>query len=809
MLITELLRRWTYSVFAPGALLRKRYGAFRQLLEHDVRALELLADMEELHAGVEVVDYSRVLELESELEDEVGAMVDCLDEMSPTAAMGLREFFSKAAFYVRMGLDTGQPALEPPYALRLAQADDPEIGGGKAASLSRVVNATDLNVPDGVVVTASAFHYFIEANNLRDSLDAILRDLRLGNPQGIEEACSAMRKMILDAPVPDEIVHPMLETTVEIGNGPFAVRSSAVAEDGRFSFAGQYDSIMNVERENLPEAYREVLAGKYTPKAVTYRILKGLADTETHMAVLIQPMVRAEVSGIMYTKDADATQCVGGVTAVYAVEGHGNGLVSGRRDPNVYCLTREDEPVILQKPAHHEKPGAGLLLELAKTGNRLEKLFGGPQDVEWCADSHGVLHILQSRPMQSEEMATLRSDEPEGMEVLISGGVRISAGVGAGRVVHAIGVPDTVPEGAVLVTRSLTPELVGVMDRLSAVVSVTGSRAGHFASVAREFGLPVLASPYASELAEGRLVTVDAERGSVYAGRIPGLEQKRHIEQNIVSDRLDTVMKHLSALNLTDPEDESFSPESCRSIHDIIRFTHETAVREMFSLVGRGGKGMGRVKQLKTRIPMALYLLDLGGGLFSHAREENTVSPEDVTSTPMWALWWGFSRSGIDWEKELPIVDWEELDRISSGIITDTSRALASYAVVAADYAHFMFRFGYHFAVVDSVCGPDTAQNHINLRFKGGGGHWHQRMRRLGFIRKVLEARDFEIQIKGDMLDARCSRMSENDTRRRLVLVGRLLAHSRLMDVRLDEDSDPAVLASSFLEQAEQPASED
>ncbi|GAB7023718.1 PEP/pyruvate-binding domain-containing protein [Salidesulfovibrio brasiliensis] len=809
MLITELLRRWTYGVFAPGALLRKRYGAFRKLLEHDVRALELLADMEEMHAGVEVVDYSRVLEVEKDLEGEVSQMVDCLDEMSPTAAMGLREFFSKAAFYVRMGLDTGLPALEPPYALRLSQADDPEIAGGKAACLSRVVNETDLNVPDGVVVTASAFHYFIEANNLRDSLDAILRELRLGDPKGIEEGCRAMRQLILDSPVPDEIVHPMLESTVDIGSGPYAVRSSAVAEDGRFSFAGQYDSFMDVKREDLPEAYREVLAGKYSPKAVTYRMLKGLSDTETHMAVLIQPMITSSVAGVMYTKDADATQCVGGVTAVYAVEGHAGGVVSGRREPNVYCLTREDEPVILQKPAHHEKPGAGLLLQLAKTGYRLERLFGGPQDVEWVADSHGALHILQSRPMQSEEAAAVRPEEPQDMEVLISGGVRISAGVGAGRVVHSIGMPDTVPEGAVLVTRSLIPELVGIMDRLSAVISVTGSRAGHFASVAREFGLPVLVSPYASELIEGRLVTVDAERGSVYAGRIPGLEKRRHIERNVVAERLDSVMQHLSTLNLTDPEDEGFAPEGCRSIHDVIRFTHETAVREMFSLVGRGGKGMGRVKQLKTRIPMALYLLDLGGGLFSHAREETTVSPEDVTSTPMWALWWGFSRSGIDWDKQMPMVDWQELDRISAGIITNSSRALASYAVVAADYAHFMFRFGYHFAVVDSVCGPDAPQNHINLRFKGGGGHWEQRIRRLDFIRTVLESRDFEVSIKGDMLDARCSRLEENDTRKRLVLVGRLLAHSRLMDVRLDENSDPAELAATFIEETERPGTED
>lgn len=808
MLITELLRRWTYSVFAPGALLRKRYGAFRTLLEHDVRALERLADLEEVQAGVEVVDYSRVMQLEQELEDEVGAMVESLKELSPTAAMGLEEYFRKAAFYVRMGLDVGQPALEPPYVLPLAEVRSPEVGGGKAAALARVMRETDLSVPDGFVVTASAFHYFLEVNNLREPLDELLGTLRLDDHAGIEKTCRAMRHMVLEAPVPDEVANPLMEAAAELGDVSFAVRSSAVAEDGRFSFAGQYDSVLGVSRDELVDAYRKVLAGKYSAKAVTYRILKGLADDETHMAVLFQPMVPAAVSGIMYTADADATQCVDGVTAVYAVEGLGEGLVSGRREPQVYCLTREDEPVILQKPAHHEKPGAGMLLELARSGHRLEEVLAGAQDVEWVADTKGRLHILQSRPMQRETVTGLHREEPEGAEVLLSGGTRISSGIGYGRVVHAVGVPDNVPEGAVLVARSLTPDLVGVMDRLTAVVAVAGSRAGHFASVAREFGLPVMASPYASELAEGRMITVDADTGTVYAGKLPGFSEKRTPEKSVLAKRLEDIMPNLSVLYLTDPEDDRFAPEGCRSLHDVIRFAHETAVREMFSLVGRGGKGLGRVKRLKTRLPIAMYLLDLGGGLFAHARERNIVAPEDVTSSPMWALWWGLSRSGVEWNENMPVIDWEEFDRLSAGIMTKDSRALASYAVVASDYAHFMFRFGYHFAVVDAVCGSEATGNHINLRFKGGGGHWEQRLRRLEYIRAVLEARDFEVSIRGDMLDARCARMGENDTRRRLVLVGRLLAQSRLLDIRLDGDVDTDEMARKFLEEAEAPASE-
>ncbi len=109
---------------------------------------------------------------------------------------------------------------------------------------------------------------------------------------------------------------------------------------------------------------------------------------------------------------------------------------------------------------------------------------------------------------------------------------------------------------------------------------------------------------------------------------------------------------------------------------------------------------------------------------------------------------------------------------MAGGIFSFDSKLLASYGLISEDYLHLMVRFGYHFSVVDSVCGADSGANYINFRFKGGGAGFDQRLLRLEFIRRVLKHYGFEIQTRGDMIDARCHRLGENETRRILMRLG-------------------------------------
>ena len=550
----------------------------------------------------------------------------------------------------------------------------------------------------------------------------------------------------------------------------------------------------------------------------SYRILAGLSDAATPMAVLLMPMVPARAAGVVYTFNPPGEECRE-CSAVFAVPGLGDELVSGRRTPQVFRYTRDPEPRLLAAP----DPSAAVLdraaaAGLARAGMVLERLFGKPQDVEWALDARNRLYILQSRPIPDSRA----TDEPptqgpacvlEDADLLVEGLVRGSWGAACGPAFHVHGrvEPEEVPRGAVLVTPTLDPDLVRVVGRVAAVVSAAGSRASHFSSVAREMGLPVVVfGPEAfADLPAGGEFTVDATCGRIYAGRAEAVlaaAGSRRLPPGPALEQLRRVLPHISRLTLTDPAAPEFSPEHVKSLHDIVRFCHEKAVAEMFTLVGKSGSGLGKAKKLKSGLPLAMYVLDLEDGLFASARDAAEITPNDYKSQPLWSFWYGLADPDVAWSDRQLHVDWEEFDRVSGGIFDPASKLLASYAVVSANYLHLMLRFGYHFSVVDTFCGSDEHKNYVAFRFKGGGGHSEGRRLRLLFLARVLGHFGFTVETRGDMLDARYARHNENETQKRLAELGYLLAITRLMDMGLTDESQVDELVQEFLDKRGVPA---
>jgi pyruvate,water dikinase len=817
MFLTQLFKHWTYQVFAPGALLHNRYNAFKELLRQDDQALSLIADMEDICHGREQADFARLRWLAEQLSQAVQAMVDRLVEMKPSRYLSLPDYFRKIDFYVRLALDEPPPDMSGPYLLPLAEASRCEDrAGGKAANLARAAAAPGVNAPDGFVVTAPAFHYVLEHNGLRDPVDEALRDVVLSRPEQTADACRRIRDMVLAAELPNEVAEPLQEwsrrTASRSGTGKLAVRSSAVAEDGDASFAGLYETVLQVDPGDVEQAYLRVLAGKYGERAVTYRVLHGLSDRGTGMAALVLPMVDAACAGVAYSLDQlEIDGQPREAVSVYAVKGLGASLVEGGPAPQISHLSRDERPRVLERVL--ETPAVlledGPCRQLAKLALDLETFFGRPQDVEWAMDRSGRLTVLQSRPMQAEPSSPEEeSGQAVDAPVLLDDLERAAGGSCCGVVHHLPSMAglEQVPDGAVAVAASLDPALAAVVRRVAGVVSVSGSRATHFASVAREMGVPVLvAGPGAFEkLPQGRQVSLDAGAGRVLDGRVEALARASRPEVPApLRKRCEKTVPLVSRLNLTHPDAAEFRPEAVKSLHDIIRFAHEKAVAEMFSLVDKGGRSMARSKQLKSRLPLVMYVLDLGGGLFDQARDKKDVRPEDIASIPMWAVWWGLSTTQAQWSEDMPHMDWEEFDRISGGLFKLDSRLLASYAVISEDYAHLMVRFGYHFSVLDSVCGPEPNNNYANFRFKGGGGSFEQRLLRLEFIEAVLGRYGFDTSRKGDMLDARLSRIEEASLQRILAHVGRLLARTRLLDMSMNTEVQAGELAEEFLRSAE------
>jgi pyruvate,water dikinase len=197
---------------------------------------------------------------------------------------------------------------------------------------------------------------------------------------------------------------------------------------------------------------------------------------------------------------------------------------------------------------------------------------------------------------------------------------------------------------------------------------------------------------------------------------------------------------------------------------------------------------------------MLFYVLDVGGGLKKELPDERVVKIEDIISVPMNAVFNGLNHPGIHWSK-FTHFDWEQYDKIvmSGGIISAESAQFGSYAVVASDYLNLNLRFGYHFVILDTICGDKIDKNYIMFRFSGGGGDSHGRFLRAGFIGSILERLGFMVEIKGDLVDGQFKKGYQELIVEKLNMLGRLLGATRLMDMYLTDASDMNNLVENFM----------
>jgi pyruvate,water dikinase len=313
--------------------------------------------------------------------------------------------------------------------------------------------------------------------------------------------------------------------------------------------------------------------------------------------------------------------------------------------------------------------------------------------------------------------------------------------------------------------------------------------------VAREFGVPTIVNTQTgfSSLPAGEEVTVHADARSVYRGTVKSMVESPCARINLIIDspfmrKLNYIMSFVAVLELVDPQSETFTPQGCRSFHDIIRFSHEKAVQEMFHISDRRMRKIGGAKKLQSSIPMQFIVLDVGGGLKPELNSQKEICIDDVTNAAMTSLFRGLSHPDIHWGS-MSHFDWAEHDKIimNGGIISPKATMFASHAVLSDDYMNLNLRFGYHFVIVDALCCAEAQDNYVLFRFSGGGADFEQRTLRAEFLNQVLQRLDFEVNQTSDLVDARLSGIDGKTTLDKLDILGRLLGATRLMDMYLKE----------------------
>lgn len=304
----------------------------------------------------------------------------------------------------------------------LDAATDVTEAGGKAVALQRL-RAAGVPAPDGLVVTTAAYRAFLAHRGLRERIALELARRPLGELRLEETWDVALRihALFLSAQWP-EVLRASVSAALEprAVAGPLVVRSSAPHEDASAaSYAGLHESVVGAEGLDAAlEAVRVVWASLFTDRALLYHAELGLDAAHSAMAVLVQPLVDAERAGVAFTTSPD--DAARGI--IESVWGLGEGLVSGRVEPDTWVIARENGHVLSHRAPQrsvHLIRSAGRVVERALAPERAatpplgatelgevwlaalgaEQLFATPIDAEWAIGPDDALVLTQARPI--------------------------------------------------------------------------------------------------------------------------------------------------------------------------------------------------------------------------------------------------------------------------------------------------------------------------------------------------------------------------------------------------------------------------
>lgn len=458
--------------------------------------------------------------------------------------------------------------------------DDIPFVGGKNANLgemyqtlvntsSKLFPGEKLQVPFGFAVTAYAYRYFIEKNELDKKIREILKGLDTRNIAQLESVGDKIRKLIISAEFPVEMKEAVLTSYQELRKRlqereevDVAVRSSATAEDlPDASFAGQQESYLNIRGDHaLLEAIKMSFSSLFTNRAISYRVDRKFDHFKVALSVAVQKMVRSDrgASGVMFTLDTES-----GFRNVILINGSwglGEFIVKGVVTPDEYmvfkpALQKGFQSIISKKLGSKEKKliystegtsptktvpvtvadrqqfvlSDEQIARLAKWGMMIEEHYQKPMDIEWAFDAMTKkMFIVQARPetVQSKKNTMIIQDYVllQKGNVLVEGAsVGRKIGQGKARFIKDPSQLESFKKGEVLVAEITDPDWEPIMKIASAIVTNSGGRTSHAAIVSRELGIPAVVGcgNATTVLKTGKEITVscaEGEHGKVYEG---------------------------------------------------------------------------------------------------------------------------------------------------------------------------------------------------------------------------------------------------------------------------------------------------
>ncbi len=269
---------------------------------------------------------------------------------------------------------------------------DIENLGGKGYYLIEL-KKHNFSVADGFILTTKAFDKFIIENKLDERINAIIKKDIYNNKNEFQ-----LKKIINESKIDGDIqleIENALHTT-NLSDKKLVVRSSANVEDtGKHSFAGIFDTLLNIDKSNLIKSILTIYASLYNLRASAYIDQNKIPTSEIKMAISIQEFIKTDYAGVAFTSNP----INGDSDEIYIeyVKGLGEKLVSGTVEPTSIKFDKDKFKDTDPKITKNISPSLrNNLLELAKLSKKIEEVFGVPMDIEWGMKNN-VITIFQAR----------------------------------------------------------------------------------------------------------------------------------------------------------------------------------------------------------------------------------------------------------------------------------------------------------------------------------------------------------------------------------------------------------------------------
>ncbi len=851
--------------------LRNKYFTFQSLLAENNRVLTLMAEMEARLEGEHSFDREFLHGMTLSIIEGVHKLIEYVNLLSDNKYRHLYSIHAaiKAELQAILAERTIFPESELVLPFAALSKEMALIAGHKNVHLGEIEKGLALSTPEGFAISSTAFRRFMEHNRLTEKISRHLASIDVTNLDELVPLCEKIQVLVQAAEIPAELERAIARAVSGFcsqvqglqGQGldvasTVSVRSSAIHEDGQFTFAGQYATFLNVPLEKIPERYKAVVASLFTPKALYYSKTKGFSVEDLVMAVGVMRMIQARAGGVMYTRDPNARNRE--VIIINGVWGLGKQVVDGTGTPHSFEVPRDnDTPIDRRIPAQKvmlvckaggdieevEVPAAmqagpcltdELVRLLAGYGSAIEQYFGCPQDIEWACDVHDRIIILQSRPLQAFTFTQPFSSLPKRLDnavILLDQGVVACKGIGHGRafVLQDEAALKDFPMGAVLVARHTDTKYVTIMHKAAAILTDVGGVTGHMATLSREYSIPTILDigNATKVIKNGQEVTVDAINGVVYAGRVDELLtimpaascSYSPFKETSLYKTLEKALSRIVPLHLVDPEHESFKQESCRTLHDITRLIHEKAMTEIIFMSGRTqevksfedlmvainfaetGEMRGlrtQTSDLNTGIPMEAHVLDISGGLRD---ERQKVAIEDITSIPFHSFVKGLKE--MKWPEAKPpavqgIRGMLAISAPKSGEAIEKVIS-KSYAIISLNYMNFSLKLGYHFSMVEAYASENRNDNYIKFFFKGGGASPDRKLRRVRLISEILRKMDLRVKVTEDVVNAMLTKYKLPAIEARLEVLGKLTVYTKQLDMAMFNDAITDMFIEDFI----------